>query len=66
HIYSIDVIISQTIAVIGNEFANFMTLIVFLFHNHHNGYAGTINFVSSIVTRPPEACFAKQHHGKLT
>ncbi|AEW75315.1 hypothetical protein EcWSU1_03887 [Enterobacter ludwigii] len=30
-------IISQTITVIGNETANFMTLIVFLFHNHGNG-----------------------------
>ncbi|PRW40474.1 putative membrane protein [Enterobacter roggenkampii] len=36
HIFSIDVIISQTIAVIGNDFANFMSLIVFLFHNPHN------------------------------
>ncbi|EGK57962.1 hypothetical protein [Enterobacter hormaechei] len=31
HIYPIDVIISQTIAVIGSKLANFMTLIVFLF-----------------------------------
>jgi len=31
HIYPIDVIISQTISVIGNFIANFMTLIVFLF-----------------------------------
>jgi len=31
HIYPIDVIISQTIAVIGSKIANFMTLIVFLF-----------------------------------
>jgi hypothetical protein len=29
HIFSIDVIISQTIIVIGNSNANFMTLIVF-------------------------------------
>ncbi|PRW21603.1 hypothetical protein CSC03_3804 [Enterobacter hormaechei] len=31
HIYPIDVIISQTIAVIDRKHANFMTLIVFLF-----------------------------------
>jgi len=31
HIFSIDVIISQTIIVIGNSNANFMTLIVFFF-----------------------------------
>ncbi|RCG83714.1 hypothetical protein CSB66_4607 [Enterobacter hormaechei] len=31
HIYPIDVIISQTIAVIDRKLSNFMTLIVFLF-----------------------------------
>jgi len=36
HIYSIDVIISQTISVIGNFITNFMTLIAFLFHNYVN------------------------------
>jgi len=37
HIYSIDVIISQTISVIGNFRANFMSLIAFFFRERNYG-----------------------------